>query len=79
MKKGYTLVELIIVIAMLLVVPALIWGVTMWTDRSLDFVLTALKGHPVHCPMWLAAIVSIVGNAFTLLFNVVVEIFRLTK
>lgn len=75
MKKGFTIVELIIVVMVFVLIPI----ITMWTDRSLDFVLTAIKGHVVHCPMWLAFIAALAGNGFTLVFNIVVEIFRLVK
>ena len=78
-KKGFTLVELLIVIAMVAIIPAIVFGLSLWTDRNMDFALTWFKGVPVNCPMWLSVIITIVGNGLTLAFNIIMEILRLVK
>jgi hypothetical protein len=71
-EKAFTLVELLIPIFGIGLLVAMVW----WTGRSLDYALTAWKHHPVHVPYWLDTLVTLIGNGFTLVFNVVVEILR---
>lgn len=49
----------------------------IWTDRSLDFWLSQYRGTSTDMPIWISAIVAIVGNAITLLFNVLSEVARI--
>ncbi len=72
-KKGFTLIELMIVIA----IPVLlVWPLTWWTDRSMDWALSEWKHRIVHVPYWLAFIVTCVTNGFAIAFDVIVEILR---
>lgn len=48
----------------------------MWTDRSLDYVATLIKGSPVDVPMWISAIASLFAP-IGLFFNLCVEFLRL--
>ncbi len=75
-RKGYTLTELLLVGFGLCLVLALFACMTLWTGRSLDWALTEWKHHPVHVPIWLAFLASVVGNGITFAFNVIVEILR---
>ncbi len=50
---------------------------SFWTDRNLDFWLSHFKGQPVHCPFWMSVIVTILGNGVILLANVLGEVCRL--
>ena len=79
MKKGFTLIELMIAVFMVVVIPAMLIGAVLWTDRSMDYALTWFKGVPVNCPMWLSTLVAIVGNGVTLVFNIAMEIARLVR
>ena len=79
MRKGYTLIEVTIVVFMVCIIPLIILGATIWTDRSMDYLLTMIKGHPVNCPYWLSFLVTVIGNGATLLFNVIMEVVRLVK
>ena len=78
-RKGYTLVELMVVVFMVVIIPAIVVGATIWTDRNIDYALTLWKGHAVNCPYWLSFLATIVGNGLTIIFNVVMEIVRIAK
>lgn len=78
-REGYTLIELLIVVLMVAIIPAIVVGMTIWTDRNIDYALTLWKGHAVNCPYWLSFLATVVGNAFTLIFNVAMEIVRIAK
>lgn len=78
-REGYTLIELLIVVLMVAIIPAIVVGMTIWTDRNIDYPLTLWKGHAVNCPYWLSFLATVVGNAFTLIFNVAMEIVRIAK
>lgn len=60
-----------------LILLAIFISICFWTDRSLDFWLTYLKGTETNCPFWLSALVTIISNGLGLLFNVITEIARL--
>lgn len=75
-RKGYTLVELMVVIFFVLVVLAVIPLLGLWTDRNLDFWLTHLKGHVVNVPYWLSLILSLLLNAGIIAANIIAEIAR---
>lgn len=55
----------------------LLYLVSLWTDRSLEFWLSYSKGSPVEVPQWLSFILTIVLNGVILLANIVSEIIRL--
>lgn len=78
MKKGFTLVELLIclaIIAVLCLIPAYV----VWTDGNLDYIVSLIKGKSVNVPMWLSAIFAIVSNGVGLLFNIIVSIIKIAK
>lgn len=68
---GWAAVFVVALIAMV------VYFITQWTDRSLDFVLSAVKHQPVDVPTWLSFLVTLVFNAVIILFNIIVELFRL--
>ena len=78
-RKAFTLVELMIVLVLVLIVPVVIVGLCVWTDRNLDYLLTWIAGQPRNCPMWLSAIATFVLNGVILVFNIVMEILRLAR
>ena len=63
----------------MLVIPAVIVLMCMWTDRNLDYLLTWIAGAPRNCPWWLSTIATFIGNAVALIFNVVMEIIRIAR
>ena len=79
MRKGFTIIELMMVLFCIVIVLGIIFGMTMWTDRSMDYLLTMIKGHPVNCPYWLSFIITVVGNGATVVFNIIMEVVRLVK
>ena len=52
-------------------------GLTLWTDRTLDFWCTYFAHHFVNIPMWLSALVTLLMNGICLVLNVITEIIRL--
>jgi hypothetical protein len=74
-NKGFTLVELMIVVAVL-IIPMLLWPLTIWTGHNVDWVLSQWKHHAVHVSYWLDFILVIIGNGFTIAFDVIVEILK---
>ena len=48
-----------------------------WTEASLEFWLTLMKGAPVDVPYILAFILTFFTSVFGVLFNVVTELFKL--
>lgn len=79
MKSGFTTVELLMVLVMLVVIPGIIFGFTMWTDRSMDYLLTMIKNQETNCPYWLSFIITVVGNGATVVFNIIMEVIRLVR
>jgi hypothetical protein len=49
---------------------------SFWTDRNLDFWLSYFKGQPVDCDWWLSFLIAIFGPA-TLFLNLLGEACRL--
>lgn len=69
--------ELIGAVIILLLVVVAIYGMTIWTDRNLEFAISYFKGVPVEIPTWLSFLAMIVFNAIALaFFNVICEIAR---
>lgn len=58
-------------------VISLFVGLTMWTERSLEFWLSRWKGEAVDVPLWMAFVVSLVLNGVILAANIVSELVRL--
>lgn len=76
-QKGYTAVELLLVVVLVAIVPALIWTISLWTDRNLDFWMTYFKGEAIDVPMWISVIVTIVLNGAAIAGNIIGELLRL--
>ena len=76
-KRGFTLIELMMVIFMLGIVPAIVIGVAFWTDSNLEWALSLIKGAEVQVPFILSLILTVIGNVVTVLANVVCEIAKL--
>jgi hypothetical protein len=58
-------------------IVGVITGMTIWTDRTLDFWMTYAKGAPVDVPGWLSFIMTIILNGAMMLVNILTELFRL--
>ena len=71
MKKS-SLFAIMIMIWVIIIVP-----VAFWTQRSLDFWTTYLKGQEVEVPYWLSFAVTLVFNAVIVALNVITEVIRL--
>jgi hypothetical protein len=63
-------------IAQTLAIAIVLIPLSYWTRRNLDFWITHFKGHAVYVPLWLAALVSLICNAFALIGNVIGELGR---
>lgn len=74
MAKG--LIGLIIFGVFLAFIVLVVILLSMWTDRSLEFWF-AYFNHQVDIPLWMSAIVTIVTNGLSVVFNILTEIFRL--
>jgi len=61
-------------IGFILLIPVLIAG---WTEKSLEFWLTMLKGEQVDVPYILAFALTLVTNVFGLAFNIITELVKL--
>ena len=68
--------ELVSAVIILLLVAAAMYGMTIWTDRNLEFAISYFKGVPVEIPTWLSFLAALVLNAIALAFNVICEIAR---
>lgn len=66
--KGSTITVLLIFYT------AIVWLVSLWTDRNLDFWVSQIKGEVVDVPMWLSFIVTFIGNGFIIAANILAEI-----
>lgn len=67
----------LVIIILFIPIIVLMVGLTMWTDRTLDFWCTYFTHHVVNVPMWLSFLVNCLLNGFIWVLNVVSEIARL--
>lgn len=51
--------------------------ISFWTDRTLEFWLTYLKGQSIDVPFWLSVLTTFILNGAILIINVISEIVRL--
>jgi len=58
-------------------IVGVLYAVSCWTDRNLDFYISLAKGHAVDVPFWLSFLLTLVLNGAALALNVVGEIVRL--
>ncbi len=68
---------LMLVLMLVAIIPAIIWFMSLWTDRNLEFWLSYFKGEQVDVPMWMSVVTTIVLNAVILAGNILSELFRL--
>ena len=55
-----------------------VWvGLSIWTERSLEFWLTLMRGETVDVPFWIAALLTLILNGFIIAINLVAELLRL--
>jgi len=66
--------RLIVLLGFIMLIPIFVAG---WTEKSLEFWLTMLKGETVDVPYFLAFILTLFANVFGILFNVITEILKL--
>ena len=76
-QKGYTTMEIMLVFVAIVIVPLIIWAISLWTDRNLDFWLTFFKGSVVDVPMWMSVVITFVLNGVVVALNIVGELLRL--
>jgi prepilin-type N-terminal cleavage/methylation domain-containing protein len=76
-KKGYTLVEILIGICIFAIVIGFLFIVPLWTDRTLDFWLSYFKGSQINVPYWISFLVTVILNAVILAINIISELLRL--
>jgi uncharacterized protein with PQ loop repeat len=53
-----------------------LWLLSSWTDRNLDFWFSYFKGTPVDIPMWISVIATIVFNGPGIIINLIAEILK---
>lgn len=73
-NKGYTLPMALLIVVLF---PAVLYFLALWTDRNLDFWVSYFKGQPVDVPLWLSAVVSFFFNGIIVGLNILAEIARL--
>jgi hypothetical protein len=67
----------IVIVLVVLLILGLIFGVSFWTDRTLEFWLSYLKHEPIYVPYWLSLLLTIILNGAALLINIISELIRL--
>ena len=77
MKKGFTLIELAVVVVLAAVTGGILYVVTLWTDSNLEFWMSYFKGQAVEVPGWLSFAITVIGNAFILAANIIAELAKL--
>ena len=70
MKTVYSGLRLTIIIGLL-------YLLSLWTDRNLDYFVSLIKGESVDVPFWLSVVVTILLNAVIVVSNIIAEISRL--
>ena len=70
MKTAYSGLSLTIIIGLL-------YPLSLWTDRNLDYFVSLIKGESVDVPFWLSVVVTILLNAVIVVSNIIAEISRL--
>ena len=70
MKTVYSGLRLTIIIGLL-------YLLSLWTDRNLDYFVSLIKGESVDVPFWLSVVVTILLNALIVVSNIIAEISRL--
>ena len=65
-----------IALVALVFVPVLIYVLSLWTDRNLEFWFSHFKHAPVVIPQWLSIVVTIVLNGIAVALNVIGELCR---
>ena len=55
----------------------LLYVLSLWTDRTLDFWATYFAQHAVDIPMWLSILLTFIGNGIIFGLNVISEIVRI--
>ena len=48
-----------------------------WTNRTLEGILTYVRGAPTEVPYWLSLVATIVFSKIVLAINVITELFRI--
>lgn len=64
----------------LLIITALIIIFFMycsWTDNCLEYAIQLISHKTINVPCWMSFIISLAGNAFTLVFNIVIELLKM--
>ena len=56
---------------------AIMGGAATWTDRSLEYLLTELKGEPVDVPLWIDFAINVVAGPAVITINILTELIRL--
>jgi hypothetical protein len=76
-SKGNVVVSVLLAVGAVSILPLIVWFLSLWTDRNLEFWFEYLKGTPVDVPMWMSVIVTIVLNGVIVAANILTELFKL--
>jgi hypothetical protein len=69
--------DAVLVVLAIAIIPAIVWFLSLWTDRNLEFWFTYFKGEQVDVPMWISVVTTMVLNGIILIGNILGELFRL--
>lgn len=76
-RSGQSLIEVLVIGFMIILLPLIIFLLSLWTDGNLEYGLALLKGHAVLVPYWLSLVITIVFSAVIMPFNIIMEIIKL--
>lgn len=69
--------DILVLVLISMVLPTILYFFICWTDGNLEYVLSYFKERHIEVPFWMSAIIAIVGNGATLLFNIICELAQL--
>lgn len=61
----------------MLLAATIIYLLSLWTDRNLEFWLSRIKGMPVDVPLWMSFLTTLLLNGLIVPLNLVSELVRL--
>ena len=74
MKHEVTGLPVLLIITGLIIVFFIYCG---WTDNCLEYAMQSFFHKTINIPYWMSFIISLVGNAFILVFNIVIEMLKM--
>lgn len=77
-KSAFTVLEGLLVLGIIFpLILGIIYALSLWTDRNLEYWLSMAKGVPVDVPQWISFLLTLVLNGVILLLNIIGELLRL--